>query len=321
VVSNMGKRFAAANVDGLLTARGTEGGRVANATETPKSTRGAVGNIPGYSGHLPGKVEDSYGSTWNVANTRAEAKTFTDGHHEVRPGDGVSKFAPPPRSAAVCSPRVDGQQTRPGTGIGSKAVPGYAGHIPGKKPEDMSGSRFAAANAIAAVEFGDRSAPQRTMWTRNDGPGVFQRLHPGASPGKAVPGYTGHVHGKRPEADVMGVRFRVANDIADDARVQANASKPKGRVYEFQKSKTSSVGSQSARSSQANGPKASARSGASSKTSVVSTALSSTTSRSGTSRPSKASEKPRMKAPAEKPKPAIVPGYSGFRPENHTWVN
>mmetsp|Transcript_9349 Transcript_9349/g.16554 ORF Transcript_9349/g.16554 Transcript_9349/m.16554 type:complete len:372 (-) Transcript_9349:159-1274(-) len=327
VVQNMGKRFAAANIDGMLSARGNGGGRPDKLLEEPKSLRGPSGNIPGYSGYLPGKVEDHYASTWTVANTRAEAKTHSGNEHEIRPGDGVSKFAPPPRSPAVCSPRVDGSQARPGTGLAQKAVPGYAGHIPGKKAEDVAGNRFAATNAIASVEFGDRSAHSKTVWHRPEAPGVVQRLNPGASAGKAVPGYAGHVHGKRPEAGLMGVRFKVANEIADDARVQSNTSKPKGRAYEqLAKPKKNSENGQSARSSQVgSAARHSARSGAtSSKASVISTALSSATSagRSSVSRPSKASaDKPKLRASEDKPKPARAEGYSGFTPQNHTWVN
>ncbi|CAE7852533.1 unnamed protein product [Symbiodinium necroappetens] len=52
---------------------------------------------------------------------------------------------------------------------------------------------------------------------------VSARSRAGAAEGKAVPGYTGYVHGKRPEPDVMGMPFRTANEHADKVRIKARA--------------------------------------------------------------------------------------------------
>ena len=152
------------------------------------------GRIPGYSGHIPGKLEDSYGTTWQKATKAAG---------EVRPGAWATtpskSFSP-----TAASPR-------PGSGKAVAAVAGYSGHIPGKHADNVVGARFAAANFMAAVGEPDGHAHRRGA---------------GAAKGKGVPGYTGYVHGVLPEADVMGMPFKAANEHADKARLSVRAKHP-----------------------------------------------------------------------------------------------
>lgn len=356
-IANMGKRFAAANVDGLLSARGQPTDQ--NATNN-KVIRGVDKSIPGYSGHLPGKVEDNYGATWSSANARAHAPEdlpVQTPRPEVRPGEGVvaGPQAPVKLSAAL-SPRVaeaKAQTPRPGTAMAATSVPGYQGHVPGKKTEDIVGARFAAANAIAAVEFNDQERAERHAWRRHAGPGIEPRKQIGASKGMAVPGYTGWVHGKRPEADVMGMRFRAANEAADTARVDLNASKRKEygpkpassnqKHYETRSETATSVKSsrvsQASPSSQVSKSSKASRSQASrslqndgrgtKSASVMSSrsGASSTATASRTSKPVSSSQAgSRAQSGGYPSRPATsgnfskaIPGYGGHKPQNHTW--
>mmetsp|Transcript_117001 Transcript_117001/g.164430 ORF Transcript_117001/g.164430 Transcript_117001/m.164430 type:complete len:245 (+) Transcript_117001:132-866(+) len=118
------------------------------------------------------------------------------------------------------APEAGSAMLRPGTGQAASAVPGYSGHVPGKLSENIVGATCAAANALAAS-----AAPGTITWQRTDAPGVSARSRAGAAEGRAVPGYTGYVHGKRPEPDVMGMPgpFRAANEHADKVRVKARA--------------------------------------------------------------------------------------------------
>ncbi|CAE6941465.1 unnamed protein product [Symbiodinium natans] len=208
--ANMGKRFAAANEHGFRSLRG-------EATQAQASNqrkcRNPHGNIPGYSGHIPGKLEESCGATWRNVNLRLHSGSpMPTPRMEVRPGEWANLDRQPLASEA------QGRATlRPGTGHAASAVPGYAGHVPGKLSENIVGARCAAANAMAATaELGT------TAWRRTEAPGVVaSRDGAGAAAGKAVPGYTGYVHGKLPEPDVMGMPFRAANEHADKVRVNA----------------------------------------------------------------------------------------------------
>ncbi|CAE7215332.1 unnamed protein product [Symbiodinium sp. CCMP2456] len=208
--SNMGKRFAAANEHGFRSLRGeTSRAQASNH----RKCRDPHGNIPGYSGHIPGKLEDSFGATWHSVNLRlasADSKVpMSTPRAEVRPGEWARSERRPLAPEA-------GSALRPGTGQAASAVPGYSGHVPGKLSENIVGARCAAANAIAATaELGT------ITWQRTDAPGVSARRRAGAAEGKAVPGYTGYVHGKRPEPDVMGMPFRTANEHADKVRIKA----------------------------------------------------------------------------------------------------
>eukprot|EP00933_Yihiella_yeosuensis_P041260 TRINITY_DN35674_c0_g1_i1.p1 TRINITY_DN35674_c0_g1~~TRINITY_DN35674_c0_g1_i1.p1 ORF type:complete len:367 (-),score=70.06 TRINITY_DN35674_c0_g1_i1:33-1133(-) len=224
---NMGKRFAMANVDGFSRA----GVRAPLRGQAPASPKYTVSKpAPGYSGHVSGKIEDVYGTGWNSSNLHAATPRMAQSSRsEVRPGDLVAS-KPSRRIAEIAqSPRAGNGSSpvRPGTGQAAVAVPGYTGHVPGKDPEDVVGSRFSAANAVACVEFGDKKAPVRNAWKRTDAPGVEARRNSGAAAGKTVPGYTGHVHGKTPEAGVMGLRFAAANTKADQDRRTAKALQPK----------------------------------------------------------------------------------------------
>eukprot|EP00930_Biecheleria_cincta_P088573 TRINITY_DN77822_c0_g1_i1.p1 TRINITY_DN77822_c0_g1~~TRINITY_DN77822_c0_g1_i1.p1 ORF type:complete len:393 (+),score=62.84 TRINITY_DN77822_c0_g1_i1:33-1181(+) len=345
-MANMGKRFAAANADGLLSARGER-----PVQDTAKVVRGVNKAIPGYSGHLPGKVEDSYAAGWTSANARAHAPhelPIQTPRAEVRPGEGVvSGSQAPVKLSAALSPRVAEAKTqtpRPGTTIAAVSVPGYSGHVPGT--EDIVGARFAAKNAIAAVEFNDQDKAQRQAWRGKEAPGAEHRKNIGASKGMAVPGYTGWVHGKRPEADVMGMRFRAANEAADTARIHLNASKRKERApqpaaAQQKHYETRSETAQSVRSSQASRSSHVSRSSQASKSfrnddrrttsaSVLSSRSGPASSVASTSRPGSSSQGGRPKSggyPASggpsRPMSGAskaIPGYGGFKPQNHTWI-
>lgn len=207
-VSNMGQRFAVCNENGIKSLRGD----LKPAAGRLFQERG--GCIPGCSGHIPGKLEDTYGITWQRANRRAQTAPQTP--HEVRPGAWASM---PSRPLASPSPHQGPGTPRPGSGKAVAAVAGYAGHVPGKHADNVVGARFAAANVMAAV-----GQPDGHAWKRSEGPGVApHRRGAGAAPGKAVPGYTGYVHGVRPEADIMGMPFKAANEHGDKVRLSLKA--------------------------------------------------------------------------------------------------
>jgi len=205
----MGKRFAAANEHGFRSLRGEPSQAQAS---NPRKCRDPHSNIPGYSGHIPGKLEDSGGATWHTVNLRLHSTDSTVPMSTPR-AEARSERRP-------LAPEAGSAMLRPGTGQAASAVPGYSGHVPGKLSENIVGATCAAANALAAS-----AAPGTITWQRTDAPGVSARSRAGAAEGRAVPGYTGYVHGKRPEPDVMGMPgpFRAANEHADKVRVKARA--------------------------------------------------------------------------------------------------
>ncbi|CAK8985884.1 unnamed protein product [Durusdinium trenchii] len=191
-VANMGQRFALCNQHGVKSLKG-------DAPQPAFSWKcgGPRGHIPGYSGHVPGKLEDRKET---CSSQSAQA-------HQALP-------SPARNYQGTVTPR-------PGSGKAVAAVVGYSGHVPGKHAENVVGHSFAAANARAAVE---ESGPGCHTWKRSEAPGVApHRLGAGAAPGKAVPGYAGYVHGVRPEPDIMGMPFKAANEHADKARLSTRA--------------------------------------------------------------------------------------------------
>mmetsp|Transcript_71444 Transcript_71444/g.149310 ORF Transcript_71444/g.149310 Transcript_71444/m.149310 type:complete len:382 (-) Transcript_71444:399-1544(-) len=105
---------------------------------------------------------------------------------------------------------------------GGYDVPGYTGYIAGKVPEmDIVGGTFAKVNQHIAKN--DRT---------NCGPLGFQSTPIGLAPsprengfmGGSVPGYTGYIPGKCPEADVFGKTFADSN-----AHVLEHGCPPTGR--------------------------------------------------------------------------------------------
>ncbi|OLP91442.1 hypothetical protein AK812_SmicGene26855 [Symbiodinium microadriaticum] len=166
--ANMGKRFAAANEHGFRSLRGEPSQAQAS---NHRKCRDPHGNIPGYSGHIPGKLEDSFGATWHSVNLRlasADSKVpMSTPRAEVRPGEWArSERRPLAPEAAEGSAML-----RPGTGQAASAVPGYSGHVPGKLSENIVGARCAAANAIAAT-----AEPGTIKWQRTAAPGVSMAL-------------------------------------------------------------------------------------------------------------------------------------------------
>eukprot|EP00388_Colpodella_angusta_P025500 GDKK01002858.1.p1 GENE.GDKK01002858.1~~GDKK01002858.1.p1 ORF type:complete len:178 (-),score=5.17 GDKK01002858.1:103-615(-) len=122
------------------------------------------------------------------------------------------------------------------------SVPGYKGFIPGKKSDTVVGLTFTAANtkAIAITEVNRSTRKEvltRTLHReyrvpdidpntlgRVKMPGVLSSLESPLTIGGAtcihpnyfvpsVPGYSGHIPGKNPEA-VVGKTFRFANEEA-----------------------------------------------------------------------------------------------------------
>merc|ERR1719507_2916589 len=107
------------------------------------------GAIPGYSGHVPGKLADVYGATFSASNLYASARR----EGEVRPGEPQVQPSQP-----VLGDHIErrGQQ---GAGHAIKAIPNYAGFIPSKKAENIISKSWRPANWEAAVEFGKTRSP------------------------------------------------------------------------------------------------------------------------------------------------------------------
>lgn len=166
------------------------------------SARSADGAIPGYSGHLPGKVEHVYGATFSVANANAVAERLG----EVRVGDYPTHDRGPPQVEAAV-----------GTGQAVRAIPGYHGHVPGKFAENVLGATWAPANSRAAEHFTTivKGPPPHT-WRRVSAPGVASRRGSGFAPGREVPGYTGFT-GTKASGHIYGKTFRAANEEANTA--------------------------------------------------------------------------------------------------------
>eukprot|EP00434_Breviolum_minutum_P016155 symbB.v1.2.014235.t2/scaffold1017.1/size232338/4 len=72
------------------------------------------------------------------------------------------------------------------------------------------------------------------MFQSQCSPVAPHRRGAGAAPGKAVPGYTGYVHGVRPEADIMGMPFKAANEHGDKARGQEDKVRLSLKAKELQ---------------------------------------------------------------------------------------
>eukprot|EP00439_Symbiodinium_sp_Y106_P051474 s3337_g6.t2 len=159
--ANMGKRFAAANEHGFRSLRGEPSQAQAS---NPRKCRDPHSNIPGYSGHIPGKLEDSGGATWHTVNLRLHSTDSTVPMSTPR-AEARSERRP-------LAPEAGSAMLRPGTGQAASAVPGYSGHVPGKLSENIVGATCAAANALAAS-----AAPGTITWQRTDAPGCsFERF-------------------------------------------------------------------------------------------------------------------------------------------------
>jgi len=112
------------------------------------------GAVPGYSGHLPGKLVDVYGATFSASNLYASAKR----EGEVRPGETQAQPLQP-----VLGDHVERRGHQGAHAI--KAIPNYAGFIPSKKAENIISKSWRPANWEAAVEFGKtRSAATARGW-------------------------------------------------------------------------------------------------------------------------------------------------------------
>lgn len=95
--------------------------------------------IPGYTGHVAGKVaENFHGSTFRVENERA-AQTIPLRHSMRRSASEPQRFA---TAAASTLSGTRGFDTAP-------RVPGYMGAVPGKDSETVHGMRFAEASEVA----------------------------------------------------------------------------------------------------------------------------------------------------------------------------
>lgn len=163
--------------------------------------------LPGYGGHLPGKDEGAFGVTYRVAAQQArEAKT--NPAQMVRPG-AFAGGGPTERGGRIVC-----------------AIPGYKGHVPGKKSENIIGGTYAASNTMAIQDFADYAkATERNAWRRIEAPGFEHRRNSGAAKGLTVPGYTGHVPGKKAEGDRCGMTFSQANQHANFAHKMERAAK------------------------------------------------------------------------------------------------
>jgi len=306
-------------------------------TWTPRSGNGAV---PGYQGHLPGKVEDVYGATFSASNHHAGTERLG----EVRVGEAVPGPAPAPGSdPLVRTPqrRERGGEPQKGTGFATKAIPGYVGHVPGKSAENIIGVTWQPANALAADEFSAMARGQRAcMWRRCSGPGVESRRRSGAALGHQVPGYTGYVGGKLPDTEVCGKTFRVANETADQLhKEQRGRHPPRQREAAGGRPASAPLASSSGRSGRsgksgsraASSCRGSTITGRSNATGASKTSQSTRQSRAGSTggTPGAGKAKQGRAGPAGRPKQPVsaarpgfldqkghIPGYSGHVP-NH----
>lgn len=150
-------------------------------------------------------------------------------------------------------------------GAANATVPGYAGHVPGAKVDNIIGARFAEVNAIAA--FGDpKRSPRRDGHTSRL-QGYNDARRPETARCRHVPGYTGWVHSKRTEPDIIGMGFSDANYAADMTRAALTARDHRYRSGSMRRSVSDTTlgNKRSLKSSQASSA-ASIRSSASSST-------------------------------------------------------
>lgn len=190
----------------------------------PLSARRAGAEIPGYGGYIPCKADD-FGRTFRAANEQAATKLEDLGSRPQSPGGRqqaphfVAQRALPPQAPATLESRAGG------TGTG--AIPGYRGFIPGKVSENVIGKTYWATNERAASEFhGTQTGQHRHAWRRFSGPGVASRRCTGAAPGIEIPGYTGYVPGKHPEAEMHGRVFAALNRHADNVAAAGRRAVP-----------------------------------------------------------------------------------------------
>jgi len=150
-------------------------GRKSPTRKQNEKRKGA--EIPGYAGHVPRKDADNiFGLSFCVANRFAEDALTEDGH--------VASCKPPHLDSRDLSPVRNGCQ-----------VPGYAGHIPKKGPQNVFGATFHAANQQAG-----------TSRDRDSDKNVCNQ----AAACRAIPGYSGFTPGKFAE-NVCGKTFKSAN--------------------------------------------------------------------------------------------------------------
>lgn len=122
---------------------------------------------------------------------------------------------------------------RPGTT--NAAVPGYAGHVPGAKVENIIGARFAEVNSFAAFNDPKRS-PRRDGHTSSRSQGYNNSSRPETAQCRHIPGYTGWVHSKRTEPGNVGRGFSATTHAADRARAALSARDPPCRSGPMQHS-------------------------------------------------------------------------------------
>lgn len=92
--------------------------------------------IPGYKGHITGKVsENAHGQTFGAENERAT---------QMQPLRQMRRTTSAPEQ--ICAPGAAGTRGL----AAAPRVPGYAGHIPGKHAETVHGLRFSEASEAAA---------------------------------------------------------------------------------------------------------------------------------------------------------------------------
>jgi len=174
-------------------------------------------DVPGYLGYIAGKIPEPnvIGGTFHVANALAASKTRPQqsglGDQQVAGAEDI-----PEVRKAETPPVTTGKPLPLKERYAVKSVPGYSGFIPGKESGNIVGATWQPGNTRAVKEVtASTRARSKPTWRRCSGPGIESRRNSGAALGRQIPGYTGWVGGKAPEAGVCGMTWSRANDRAD----------------------------------------------------------------------------------------------------------
>eukprot|EP00930_Biecheleria_cincta_P006100 TRINITY_DN107089_c0_g1_i1.p1 TRINITY_DN107089_c0_g1~~TRINITY_DN107089_c0_g1_i1.p1 ORF type:complete len:281 (-),score=14.73 TRINITY_DN107089_c0_g1_i1:9-851(-) len=152
-------------------------------------------------------------------NSSCTSTSFSGSRGGNRPVQSPGVLARSSRSHSL-SEFTASRSLRPGAS--NAKVPGYAGHVPGAKVENIIGARFAEVNAIAA--FGDpKRSPRRDGHTSSRSQGYHDTIRPESARCRYVPGYTGWVQSKRTQPDIIGMGFTATNHAADVRRAALSA--------------------------------------------------------------------------------------------------
>merc|ERR1719201_848549 len=115
-------------------------------SSSPQRVRSlSAGVPPGYAGHVPRRDSSNfYGKGFKAANKEAAIESALD-----------------VAAAWAGSLRTDTSRTR------DEAIPGYAGYVPRKGPQNIHGTSFRSANAQAASDANECTAKEaKGLWAK-----------------------------------------------------------------------------------------------------------------------------------------------------------